>query len=154
MSVSDFIDYCESNNVDKVTDYLARGAENDVVFHGLYFALGSGCSEVVDILLKVPNIDYNLLAAGYDDTLGHASVQPPASCEKCVKALAAKETYTLWNVHDSYGNTPLMDAVKRNWSEAVEILLQCPRVRVDLGDRDRQGWSLVFRAIQWGNLGK
>jgi len=43
-----------------------------------------------------------------------------------------------------------MKAAREDKTELVEILLRCPRV--DLSCRDRQGWSLVFRAIQRNKL--
>ena len=71
---------------------------------------------------------------------------------KCVETLAALERYDCWNVPDSDGDTPIMTALKRGNIEIVEILLRCPRV--DLSCRDKEGWSLVFRAIQRNKLGK
>ena len=45
-----------------------------------------------------------------------------------------------------------MLALKVKETEIVEILIRCPRV--DLSCRDKEGWSLVFRAIQRNELGE
>ena len=45
-----------------------------------------------------------------------------------------------------------MKALKEGQIEIVQILLNCPRV--DLSCKDKKGWSLLFRAIQEGLLGK
>ena len=50
------------------------------------------------------------------------------------------------------GDTPVMWAFKLDMTELVKILLRCPRV--DLSCRDKEGWSLVFRAIQRDEFGE
>ena len=108
----------------------------------LYWALESGCSESVAIIMRQPNIDYNYqIDWGTGDTLGHAAVM--GGDEKCVKALAARKRFNSWNIPDEDGHTPLMSTVKKNWTEVAEILLRCPRI--DLNCRDNRGWSLIFR---------
>ena len=71
---------------------------------------------------------------------------------KCVESLAAQESFNCWNVPDMRGDTPIMWALKVGKTEIVEILLRCPRV--DLNCRDKEGWSLVFRAIHFKELGE
>ena len=71
---------------------------------------------------------------------------------RCVEILATQERFDCWNFPDSDGNTPIMKALKANMKEIVRILLRCPRV--DLSCRDREGWSLVLRAIQRNKLGE
>ena len=118
----------------------------------LYWALEAGCSGIVDIIVKQPNIDWNYRIDFDDDgdTLAHAALM--GGDEKCVETLAALEIFDCWNLPNKDGDTPVMGAVKRNWTEIVEILLRCPRV--DLNCRDKKGWSLVFRAVQCGNFGE
>ena len=86
----------------------------------------------------------------YDEALAHAAVRNGKV--KCVETLAAQERCDFWNVPNSDGDTPLMMALKKNKIDVVEILLRCPRV--DLSCRNREGWSLVFRAIQRNKLGE
>ena len=118
----------------------------------LYWALEAGCSGIVDIIVKQPNIDWNYRIDFDDDgdTLAHAALM--GGDEKCVETLAALEIFDCWNLPNKDGDTPVMGAVKRNWTEIVEILLRCPRV--DLNCRDKKGLSLVFRAVQCGNFGE
>ena len=56
------------------------------------------------------------------------------------------------NVPDRRGDTPIMMAVKEGSTEFFEIFLRCPRVNLNF--RDKEGWSLVFRAIQEDELSK
>jgi len=116
----------------------------------LYWALVNGHSDIVDIIVQQPNNDYSVKTV-YGETLAHAAVRwggnRSAGDVKCVETLAAQESFDCWNAQDGRGDTPIMMALKSNSSrEIVEVLLRCPRV--DLSCRDREGWSLVFRAIQ------
>ena len=113
----------------------------------LYMALGRGHSDIVDIIVKQPNIDYNVKTT-FGTTLAQIAVQgDPLSVVKCVETLAAQETFDCWNVPIAHnGETPVMWALKLGKIEIVEILLRCPRV--DLDCRDKEGWSVLLRAIQ------
>ena len=136
----------------------------------LYFAIWYGHPDIVDIITNQPNIDYNVKSTrGY--TLAQAAVWKGGI--KCVETLANNETFDGWNfpltgIKRTNGNcncdhcamgcstldgdTPIMLALKKEKSEIVKILLGCPRV--DLSCRDKEGWSLVFRAIQKKKIGK
>ena len=107
----------------------------------------------MDIIVQQPNVDFNVKTRA-DDTLALVAVW--AGHVKCVETLAAQERCECWNIPDDIngdkGNTPIMMALKKGKTEIVEILLQCPRV--DLSCRDKEGWSLVFRAIQRKKLGE
>ena len=113
----------------------------------LYYALWQGHSDIVDIIVKQPNIDYNVKTT-FGTTLAQIAVQgDPLSVVKCVETLAAQETFDCWNVPIAHnGETPVMWALKLGKIEIVEILLRCPRV--DLDCRDKEGWSVLLRAIQ------
>ena len=119
----------------------------------LYYALGRSYSDIVDIIMQQPNIDYTVQTE-MGDTLGHAAVT--GGSVECVEKLIAQERFHSWNVPDGplmgQGDTPIMLALKLCNTEIVEILIRCPQV--DLSCRDREGWSLVFRAIQRNELGK
>ena len=117
------------------------------------YTLYRGHSDIVDIIVQQPNVDFNVKTRA-DDTLALVAVW--AGHVKCVETLAAQERCECWNIPDDIngdkGNTPIMMALKKGKTEIVEILLQCPRV--DLSCRDKEGWSLVFRAIQRKKLGE
>ena len=115
---------------------------------GLYCALRDGASDIVENIVKQPNIDYNVQTK-YGETLAQIAVR--GGDLKCVETLAAQERFDCWNVPDSDGDTPVMRALKEDETEIVDILLRCPRV--DLSCRDREGWSLVFIAIQKKKIG-
>ena len=105
----------------------------------LCWALMKGLSDVVEIILQQPNIDYNVKTV-FDLTLAQIAVC--AGDVKCVETLAAQETFDCWNVPDKKGNTPIMMALYMNKTNIVEILLRCPRV--DLSSMDEEGWYLLF----------
>ena len=133
----------------------------------LHSALYNGHSDIVDIIVQQPNIDFNVQAED-GATLAQVAVKAAGrgGDVRCVdvETLAAQERCDCWNLPDKYGklptcwvldgDTPIMYAVKQGakYSKIVEILLRCPRV--DLNCRDGQGWSLVFRAIQRNELGE
>ena len=127
-------------------DWNKRDRESETP---LYFALCNGYSDIVSIIVQQPNIDYNIKTED-GETLGHAAVR--GGDVKCVETLAAQETFDCWNVPDNRGDTPIMKALKEGKTEIVEILVRCPRV--DLTCRDSGGWSLVFRAIAYNEIGK
>ena len=114
----------------------------------------------MDIIVQQPNIDYNVqmqqpnidYSVKTEDGETLAQVAVMMGYGKCVETLAAQERFDCWNIPDSDGNTPIMKALKANQKETVKILLRCPRV--DLRCRDREGWSLIFRAIQRNKLGE
>jgi len=99
----------------------------------LYWALQYGHSDIVDIIVQQPNIDYNVKDED-GDTLGHAAVR--WGDVKCVETLAAQESCDCWNVPDSNGDTPIMLALNEGKTEIVKILLRCPRVNLDVVDRN------------------
>ena len=115
----------------------------------LYSAMCSRRSDIVDIMLEQPNIDYNVKTEG-GNTLAQLVVH--IRNVRWVETFAAEEQCHCWNVPASNGDTPIMWALKQDITEIVEILLRCPRV--DLTCRDKKGWSLVFRAIQKNQHGK
>ena len=116
----------------------------------LFWALFRGYSDIVNIIVQQPNIDYNVKTVD-GDTLTQIAIW--GQNVKCLETLAAQEKCKCWNVPDSVGDTPIMKALKlSSKTERVEILLRCPRV--DLNCRDREGWSLVFTAIQMNKLGE
>ena len=114
----------------------------------LYLALDREHSDLVDIIVQQPNIEYDVKTV-YGETLAMEAVRLGGM--KCVETLAAQERCDCWNVHDRSWNTPIMKALKTDQTEIVKILLRCPRV--DPSCRDKEGWSLVFRAIQRNKLG-
>ena len=116
----------------------------------LYHALSNGYCDIVDIITEHPNIDYNVKTE-CGKTLVQITVMREV-CEQCVKILASQKRCQCWNVRNSDGDTPVMIALKKNQTKIVEILLDCPLV--DLKCRDKEGWCLLFRALERNKLGK
>ena len=115
----------------------------------LFLALWQGDSDIVEIILQQSNIDYSVES---EDGISLAQIAVTKGDMKCVETVAAQESFNCWNVPDMRGDTPIMWALKVGKTEIVEILLRCPRV--DLSCRDKEGWSLVFRAIHFKELGE
>ena len=104
-------------------------------FTPLYWALLGGFSDIVDIIVKQPNIDFNVQTDN-GETLASAAVMGKEV--KFLQSLAALESFDSWDVPNEYGDTPIMDAVKDGNLEIVEILLRCPRVDLDVVDADEK----------------
>ena len=114
----------------------------------LCLALLKGHSETADIIMQQSNIDYNVKSSLKGaDTLGHAAVS--GGDVKCVETLVAQERFAGWNVPDRDGDTPLMLAIKENRRNVCKLLLKCPRV--DLNMRDKNGDNLLNIARKKGN---
>ena len=96
----------------------------------------------MDIIVQQPNIDYNVKTEG-GETLAQAAVE--GGNVKCVETLAAQERFDCWNVPDWRGETPIMLALKEDKTEIVEILLECPRVDVNVVDREMQHLEDIAR---------
>ena len=109
----------------------------------LYWALRWGHSDVVFLLVQQPKIDYNVKTED-GETLAHVAVR--GGGVKCVETLAAQEKCECWNVPDSAEDTPFLKALKRNKMDILQILLQCPRV--DLNMKDDNGDSLIMVALK------
>ena len=107
----------------------------------LYLALQGQHSNTVAIIVK-QNMDY-ILKTHKGETLAEVAVE--GGDEKCVKILAEQKKFDCWNIPDKDGDTPVMKALKSKKMGITLILIE--NNRVDLSLRDRQGWSLVFRAI-------
>ena len=116
----------------------------------LFQALLCGYCNIVDIIMEQPNIDYNL-KTNCGRTLGQISVMHEV-CVDCVKILASQKKCQCWNVPNSDGDTPVMIALKKNKTKIIKILLDCPRV--NLKCKNKEGWSLLFRALERNKLGK
>ena len=56
-----------------------------------------------------------------------------------------QEFLKLLNVPDWRGDTPIMLALKEDKTEIVEILLECPRVDVNVVDREMQHLEDIAR---------
>ena len=114
----------------------------------LYWALFRRHSDIVEIIVQQPNINYNVKTKK-GETLAHAAVR--GGDVKCVATLIAQEKCLCLNIPDMSGSTPVMIALERNRIRIVEILIGNPR---DLTCRDNGGWFLLFRAIQKKKLGE
>ena len=115
----------------------------------LYWALSRRHSDIVKIIVQQPNIDFNVKTKK-GETLAHAAVR--GGDVQCVETLVAEARCFCFNIPDLDGKTPIMIALERDRMRIVEILLRCPRV--SLTSRDKQGWCLLFRAIQKKKLGE
>ena len=139
--------------------------KNHLGWTPLYPALVNCHSDMVDIIMQQPNIDYNVQTRD-GTTLGYAAVWGDMKDADIIGRqfmqfrknklntgkLAAQERFTSWNIPCEGGDTPLMIALEEDAPTLADILIQCPRV--DLRRRDRKGWSLVFRLIQSNQLGE
>ena len=108
----------------------------------LHWALYGGQSDIVDFISQQPQVNFNV-KTNDEETLAQAAVFLGGI--KCVETLAALDRCDCWNVPDNDGDTPIMKAFKGGKTRIVEILLSCHRV--DLRCKDKEGWTLLFRAF-------
>ena len=71
--------------------------------------------------------------------------------QKDIKLLLESKTLD-WNVAAAEEDPAIMWALKNDKIDLVQLLLSSPGINLEI--RDREGWSLLFRAISRGNLGK
>ena len=110
----------------------------------LHWALSWGHSNIVDIIVQQPNIDYDVKTEA-GSTLAQAAVL--GGNVKSVKTLTGEATFDCWNVPNSNGDTPIMTALERNMTDLVEILLRCPRIDIHTM-KPEEGTSLV-KELLW-----
>ena len=110
----------------------------------LHWALSWGHSNIVDITVQQPNIDYDVKTEA-GSTLAQAAVL--GGNVKSVKTLTGEATFDCWNVPNSNGDTPVMTALERNMTDLVEILLRCPRIDIHTM-KPEEGTSLV-KELLW-----
>ena len=103
----------------------------------------------MDILVKIPGIDFNVKRKD-GETLAQAAVEK--GDVRSVETLANQEEFDCWNVPDKNGDTPVMMARESGRTDMVKILVGCPRV--DLTIRDKEGWTLLMRTIAAKELGE
>ena len=103
----------------------------------LYFALYWGYSDTVDILVKIPGIDFNVKTKD-GETLAQRAVEK--GIVRNVETLANQEKFNCWNFPDENGDTPVMMALKSGETDIVKILVGCPRV-----DRKSQKLETIAR---------
>ena len=115
----------------------------------LFWALCWGHSAIMNILVKIPGIDFNVKT---EDGKTLAQVAVKEGGVRNVETLANLEKFDCWNVPDENGDTPVMMALRSDKTDLVKILVGCPRV--DLTIRDKEGWTLVMRTIDGELLGE
>ena len=118
----------------------------------LFLAVDGRHADIVKIIVKQPNINYYFM---YDNGQSLVEVAINRGDLKCLEILASQKNCSGWIVPDKNGDTPLMMALKTNKIEIVKYLITLPRVQRTLARyRDREGWSLVSRAISIKQFGK
>ena len=118
----------------------------------LFLAVHGRHPDIVKIIVKQPNINYYFM---YDNGQSLVEVAINRGDLKCLEILASQKNCSGWIVPDKNGDTPVMMALKTNKIEIVKYLITLPRVQRTLARyRDREGWSLVSRAISIKQFGK
>ena len=113
----------------------------------LHVALEHGHSDVVGIIVKQANINFNLKSP-LGTTVALSAVR--GKSVRCVEILAEQENCDCWNIPDICGVTPLMlalaiDSIVRK-KDILQVLLNCPRV--DPNHKDQHGNSPLMVAIK------
>ena len=136
--------------------------EDELGYNAANLACYNGSTECVDILVQTDKVDWNKvdkkgrnpLFSAVESLVDYQHIGLE-ELKTIVETLARleKEKFDGWNIPDEDGNTLIMFAMKNCfYSDTVGILLTCPRF--DPSCRDTEGWSLVFRSIQRGDIGE
>ena len=118
----------------------------------LFLAVEGRHAEIVKIIVKQPNINYNVRSDN-DQTLVEVAIN--GGDQKCLEILASQRNCGGWTTSDKNGDIPVMMALKTNKIEMVKYLITLPQVKPALAlARDRAGWALLSRAISTKQVGK
>ena len=118
----------------------------------LFLAVDGRHADILKIIVKQPNVNFYVKS---DNGQSLVEVAINRGDLKCLEILAAQKNCSGWSVADKNGDLPVMMALKTNKIEIVKYLITLPRVQAALAlTRDREGWSLLSRAISTKQLGE
>ena len=118
----------------------------------LFLAVDGRHADILKIIVKQPNVNFYVKS---DNGQSLVEVAINRGDLKCLEILAAQKNCSGWSVADKNGDLPVMMALKTNKIEIVKYLITLTRVQAALAlTRDREGWSLLSRAISTKQLGE
>ena len=138
-----FLKYCEEDNLEGVTDCLARGVDvntldRQIQWTGLMFACEAGNSAIVSRLVQVPGLDINYQDEGGITAALQASKKGRT---ECVRILAETKRVD-WSKGKEGGRTPLYKALLWGYSDIVDIIKEQPNIDfIETQERARKALS-------------
>ena len=143
MSRSEFLEFCERNDLDQVRHSLARGANvnwTDIFGQlGVHHAAFENYGELLELLLSQPGVDVNITNKCNETPLMRA-------CERGHENIARRLCQVNGiepNIRDVDGYTALHEAVWNNKPRCVEILRTLPNVDWNVRTNDGH-YSLIW----------
>ena len=142
---------CKEKKLAIINKLLAAGANGNIRDSSgktaIYYAVRDNSEEVLDLLLKHPQINFNMR---YEDT--QMTLLEKACEEKNLilieKLLAAGANI---NLRDLLGKTVIYYAVKNNSEEVLNLLLKHPQIDLNTRYEDTQ-MTLLHIAVQDNNI--
>ena len=112
-------------------------------FTPLHGALYGKHFDVAGIIVKQGNVNFSVRTI-IGRTLPLTAVI--GGSVRCVEILAERQDCDSWNIPDNNGDTPLMEAIRWEKRDILQVLLNCPRVDPNFMDQD--GNSPLMMAIK------
>ena len=111
----------------------------------LHLAMYNGHAGIASIILQDDNVNLGLKTRD-GATVGMAAVI--GGNMDCVRTLAQMEYFHFWNISNNLGVTPVLEAIMTGKRNIFKSLIDCPRVDINLQDKD--GNSPLMSAIKEG----
>jgi len=148
-----FVASCEKGDLAGVKEAIAAGIPVNCTGRdestGLMRAIAMRHQQVVDELLRHPDVDINLPGMGNDITPLHVACI--SDNVAVIRQLTTMNRLTSLNSRTREGWTPLMAAVANGNEGAVRAMLEVPGI--DLNAKDSNGRTIVEVAKEVGNQG-
>ena len=150
-----FVELCLDGDFEEVRAALQSGVDvNSMDGHGwmdgltgLMGSLANGHTEVASLLLEQEGIDINIISDYRNETALHFAAQDDQNNE-CLAMLLARNTSV--NQRDSFGGTPLYDAVQYNAVRCVQLLISDERTDPNIKSDD--GESPMMCAVKQNHV--
>ena len=144
-----FANLCSTGNLEEVRAALARGEDvNGVIARpinqtGLMLAVMKGCNSIVRFLLEQPTLDLNQTDNERSTALHYAAQHDNV---EAVRLLLEDPRLNCVNLKDSYGKTPVMNAMFYNKVNTLRELVANPNVDLDTLDGK---WRSLEEVARW-----
>jgi len=146
------VEFCMKGDLEEVKDALKRcvniNTKGEKGWTGLMWAVRNSHNSVVELLLKTPNIDVNIVN-NYGHTALHCAViVNNIEGLKLLHSHPSLTALTLNQKDKNFGATPVMWAVRSGELEQLALLAADPRVDLDTIVVDDDSWSMLHWAVR------
>ena len=147
-TLPDFLQWCNTGDLQKVTEALERdevGGDANLLNTGLVLAVMKKQNAVAEVLLKQPNVNVN-----FEDNNKSTALHWACYVDNtwALDQLLATQSLACFNHLNSSGDSPLMVAAGSGSLASVKRLVA--REEVDLEVKNRRGMDVEGRAMEMG----